>query len=239
MNRWLESLGNALLDLADLSCAVTRRWPLAAWFGWTSLFCIVSFAAIDRPLALTLKAAVPGANIEGFFKTITWLGEGGFWIIPALVLAGFFWWRQRHAANWDQDARLGQYWRSALYLGSSVLLSGAFVAAVKVVFGRYRPRYLFDQGLYGFNPFNTEWAMNSFPSGHSQTAFAAMIALAYILPRQAVVWYVLALLVAASRIVTTVHFLSDTAMGGYLGELGAILLHRLCARRGWSVKLGD
>lgn len=241
MTRLLDLIGVFLGDLWDLMKAVTQRWPVTAWAGWAALFCLLSYLLIDRPLALALKAAIPGTHLEGFFKTITWLGEGGLWIVPPLLAALFFWWRRRRAIEWDEgwevESRLGQYFRSSAFLAASVLSSGAFVAVVKTLCGRYRPRYLFDEGLYGFHPFNTQWAMNSFPSGHSQTAFAAMVALALILPNQAWVFYVLAVLVAASRVFTTVHFLSDTVMGSYLGAAGAVLLYRFCERNRWTVQL--
>jgi len=48
------------------------------------------------------------------------------------------------------------------------------VNLLKYLIGRIRPRHLFEQGLYGFSPLNTQWGMNSFPSGHSQAIFAAM-----------------------------------------------------------------
>jgi membrane-associated phospholipid phosphatase len=232
----LELLMELLADFAAWVVATTRRWPLAAWLVHTLLFCALSFLLLDKPLALFFKAHLTG-NAEGFFKVVTNLGEGGIWLIPGGLAWGGLAFAAHRAIYGDVEARLRHYRDAAAYFFLSVALSGIFVNAVKAVIGRYRPRALFDQGLYGFHPFSTDWAINSFPSGHSQAAFAAMTALVFIVPRYRLTWLALALLVAVSRVVTSVHYLSDVAMGSYIGIVGAVLLHRVFLAKGYEVRL--
>ena len=77
--------------------------------------------------------------------------------------------------------------------------------------------------------------MNSFPSGHSQASGAAMTALMILAPRYALIWLVVAVLVPASRVVTTVHYLSDAVAGSWVGIVGAVLVARVFAKRGYSI----
>jgi membrane-associated phospholipid phosphatase len=80
--------------------------------------------------------------------------------------------------------------------------------------------------------------MNSFPSGHSQAAFAAMTALLIIFPRHAALWLTIAVLVALSRVVTTVHYLSDAVAGSWLAICVTVALARAFRARGWEPRIG-
>ena len=119
----------------------------------------------------------------------------------------------------------------------AVAVSGLLNTLIKVVVGRTRPSALFNDGAYGFVPFTHVYLTNSFPSGHSQAAFAAMTALALVFPRYDIAFIAIAVLVAASRVLTTVHFLSDAVMGAWLGVVVTLVLHRLLDRRGIDVRL--
>ncbi|HTH15933.1 MAG TPA: phosphatase PAP2 family protein [Magnetospirillum sp.] len=215
----------------------TRAWPIAWSFLYVALFCLLSYWAFDRPLARLLKAHV-GGDVEGFFKVVTNLGLGGVYLVPAgvlflgLMLAA---WRAPSLTARDSLRRLAV---TPAFLFLSVALSGLAGNAVKFCLGRYRPRYLFDQDLYGFALFSHKWAMNSFPSGHSQAAFAAMTALAIIVPRYDLMWLAIATLVALSRVVTTVHFLSDAVAGSWLGVAVTIALARAFRAKSWEPRLG-
>lgn len=211
--------------------ARTRRYPLVWSTIYVTLFCLLSIAFFDRPVALWLKANVHG-EVEGFFKVITRLGEAELYLVPA----GILWIGMMVVGLRAKADDVRQRWRrlsfTPAFLFLSIALSGLLSNALKVSLGRYRPRYLFQEGLYGFSPFNTEWGMNSFPSGHSQAAFAAMTALMVIFPRYDAFWLLIALLVAASRVVTTVHWLSDAVAGSYLAVAVTILLARAFRARG-------
>ncbi len=71
----------------------------------------------------------------------------------------------------------------------------------------------------------------------STDSFAAMTALALIFPRYDLAFLTVALLVALSRVLTTVHFLSDVVAGAWLGVMVTLALHSLLARRGIDVRI--
>jgi membrane-associated phospholipid phosphatase len=211
--------------------ARTRAWPLLWSFVYVALFSLLAMAAIDQPVARFFKAHVRG-DIEGFFKVVTRLGEAHLYLVPA----GLLWIGLMVASLRAGTSDMRDRWRrlsfTPAFLFLSIALSGLISNAIKIGLGRYRPRYLFEQGLYGFSPFNTEWGMNSFPSGHSQAGFAAMTALMIIFPRYDAFWMLIAVLVAASRVVTTVHYLSDAVAGAWLAVCVTIVLARAMRARG-------
>lgn len=218
-------------------CDRSRRWPLL-WSGvYVVLFCALSFWLFDRALARTLKAHV-GGDVEGFFKVVTHLGEAQFYLVPAgLLWAGLMVASLRAAAQKTRD-QLRRLAVTPAFLFLSIAVSGLISNAIKFSLGRYRPRYLFDENLYGFNFFSHHWGMNSFPSGHSQAAFAAMTALVIIFPRYDVMWLAIAVLVALSRVITTVHYLSDAVAGSWLAICVTIALARAFRSKGWEPRIG-
>jgi undecaprenyl-diphosphatase len=71
----------------------------------------------------------------------------------------------------------------------------------------------------------------SFPSGHSASAFACATVIAWASPRLAVPAFVLAALVAWSRVYVGVHWPLDVLGGAALGVLVATALLKLAATR--------
>lgn len=211
--------------------ARTRARPLVWSTVYVVVFCILSILFFDQPVAFWLKAHV-GRDVEGFFKIVTRVGEAELYLVPAGILWVGFMAMGARAAGHEARTRWRRMSFAPGFLFLSIAVSGLISNAIKISLGRYRPRYLFQEGLYGFSPFNTDWGMNSFPSGHSQAAFAAMTALMVIFPRYDVFWIAIAGLVAASRVVTTVHYLSDAVAGSYLAVLVTILLARAMRHRG-------
>jgi undecaprenyl-diphosphatase len=72
---------------------------------------------------------------------------------------------------------------------------------------------------------------HSFPSGHSASAFAGATMLAHYAPRYRPWFYVLAVLIAFSRLYNGVHYPTDVVVGSLLGVATALLLLAAIRRR--------
>lgn len=210
--------------------------PLALAFYALLAIIPVSMIWIDRALALYLHDNLP-AGLFDFFKLITDIGKGNGWymgagIALAIGLAG-----GRLAGVSALGAACNRLWRSALYLLGALLVSGIFVPVGKILIGRLRPKFLFNEGLYGLHPFTFDLGSVSFPSGHAQTIFAVMTALWVLYPRPWPIYAAVAVAVALSRVFTGVHFFADVLAGAFIGVAGSLLLQRWLERRGIVVRL--
>ncbi len=193
---------------------------------------------VQAPMKL-LTASLLGGSIASIFffdwpiaaffheRYYTWLvhlidlwqiwGESQ-WYIGGGLLAYVLFWRNRPNAAWN-----------GLYLCAAVASTGVAVNGLKLLFARARPDFPLYEGIHGFCNYSHMFLVKSFsfPSGHTVTAFTAATALGYMLPRLRVLWYMCAFLVAFSRVMTTVHFLSDVLAGAWLGIAGAVFISRL------------
>ena len=143
---------------------------------------------------------------------------GGF-VAPALGIFPYL------AASLNQPKNLSQIeysnkitvWRD---MSRALLASTAVVWLGKVIVGRARP-YV-GEGAYSFQPFSfsdSNW--NSFPSGHTASAFAAASVLSHWADNTfvSVFMYSSATLTAYARMYEGKHWLSDVLVGGALGYL--------------------
>ena len=151
-----------------------------------------------------------------FFRYFTRMGEAPayFLVLGALLFVGF-----RHVA-------------ALPLLGLCV---GLLSFLSKELFRHDRP-YLYFRKLGVFDQINAVEGVvlnggnNSFPSGHTMSAFALYAFLALCLPRKkgaGLVLFLAALLVGISRIYLVQHFLKDIYLGSILGVLAALLMYFL------------
>jgi membrane-associated phospholipid phosphatase len=203
--------------------AFTRAMPLFATVLYVSAVSIPLMLFADKPLALWIKHGLD-PHVFGFFKTITDFGLGGHWYLLFVGMALLCW----ALSSLSHTVEGHELWKGRiepwLYALSVMIASGIGVQLLKFAFGRYRPKFLFSDGIYGFAPFSGN---NSFPSGHSQNIWAAMMSLWFIFPRYRPVWVAIGVLISLSRVFTTVHFLSDVIMGGTIAILTAIWFKQL------------
>ncbi len=179
-----------------------RKPLMAGMLGLAFLFA----AALFDPLAGTYGISGPAEAAARFFSLV---GNGGFLIPLALLLflLGRF--------LGKETLRLGG--RDSLY---AVLLSGVLVQVLKAVFERPRPSHTAGYVLHALESpsfFDLTGRFNSFPSGHTATAFALAMVLGARFPRARVPLYGLAVLIALSRIALGSHYPSDIAGGVLLG----------------------
>ena len=123
------------------------------------------------------------------------------------------------------------------FLFVAVGLPSLFVTIVKRMIGRARPLVTGIADPFVFDPFKWSAAYASMPSGHATTAFAVLAAFGVLWPRARTVLLIYALLIAASRIIVTAHYLTDVASGALVGIAGVLLVRRYFALRrlGFSV----
>jgi undecaprenyl-diphosphatase len=125
---------------------------------------------------------------------------------------------------------LALVWRRVLPFGLVVLAVAAadgIATLLKVAIGENRPS---DKSSLLTIPHS-----HSFPSGHTAVAFAAAAVLAWLVPRAAPAFLVLALAIGYSRIYIGVHWPLDVVGGALIGVATALLLLAIARRR--SVRL--
>ena len=195
-----------------------------------ALWLNTSFSAFDQGVTMAVHKLyeTAGGILTPFMELISLMGKGGiFLIFLSLILALF-----------KKTRRFG----TAMCLGLAI--GALFVNLfLKVVIARPRP-YADINGVY-----YPLWVMlgqhmesdMSFPSGHTNAAFAAMIPL-FILGKKNISWLaiVFGILMGISRIYLVVHFPTDVIGGlitgtiaGMIGTLIAMNLPRKWYR--WDV----
>lgn len=137
--------------------------------------------------------------LDWFFIGLSWIGSfGAVWLAIAAALTLL--WR-----------------RPSLFVTVlfADVLADLLAGAGKVIVHRHRP---FETQIGP--PSNT----HSFPSGHSATSFACATVLAVYAPRWRVTFFLLATLIAFSRVYNGMHYPTDVLAGALLGVLTALLL---------------
>jgi membrane-associated phospholipid phosphatase len=147
------------------------------------------------------------AFFDIFFKIITNLGDGTFIVILSILLL---------------------FWRVnvGMLVFSTYAISGILVQILKRIVHAPRPKLYFE-GIYDLHFVEGVkiYTTNSFPSGHSASAFALFLCFALLTKNrwlQAVLCFAAAM-VAYSRIYLSQHFLIDVVVGSAFGVIIAIV----------------
>ncbi|MFO7638323.1 MAG: phosphatase PAP2 family protein [bacterium] len=186
---------------------------------------LLGYFILDRPVAHLAERIPTGWN--PVFHSLSFLAGFPFVTGAGLVMLGFFF--------LYHPGRPRRSLTPLLYLPVTVLSASLSCELLKVLLARYRPGMLIDSGLHGFSFWKAGYWHNSFPSGHATVAFALFGALAFSRPRWRRWAFLAAGLVAASRVLLNLHYLSDIFAGALLGLGWALLYYRLFARFGLPV----
>jgi lipid A 4'-phosphatase len=196
----------------------------------TMLLVAISIRAVDRPLALFFHAR--DHDLRALFEFTGRLGlTYGYLTIFGLAFVALHW--------GGVSPRLQQF---ALplralsgipaFLFVSIAASGVIVDVLKIVFGRARPKLLFQSDVYGF-----AWLMWrpdhwSFPSGHSATIVALTTALWFLWPQNQLFYILVAAIVCMSRVVVGAHYFADSLAGALIAILTTHYTAQVVARCG-------
>jgi len=143
------------------------------------------------------------SSADVFFRYYTYVGD---WV-PYLVIAALFFYR----------------YRIAFFVLLSQLVSGLVSIIIKQTWNEPRPILYFKQHFPSVQLHQVAGehlhSMHSFPSGHTITAFAFFLALAFYVKKPSIhfLYFVLALLVGYSRIYLSQHFEIDVLVGSFVG----------------------
>lgn len=100
------------------------------------------------------------------------------------------------------------------FLLAGFVTSGIAVQIIKHLLGRARPRITYDILFAGPS---LRGGYDSFPSGHSTSAFCSAFIISLYFPKYRPVFYLLAVLIALSRVIGLSHFPSDILAGAIFG----------------------
>lgn len=148
---------------------------------------------------------------DAFFKGFTALGDGLFFLLVTLVLALY---RYRYAI-----------------LGLVVFLTSSLLAQLlkHTLFSSFKRPYGVFGDMEGIHLVNgvTTHVNNSFPSGHTTTAFALalFLTLVFKLKRSGCLLALAAILVGYSRVYLVQHFPVDVYFGSLLGVIVCLVIY--------------
>jgi membrane-associated phospholipid phosphatase len=208
------------------SLNVPARKRLGLQAALTAVAVVLAMLFLDAPLH-QVAAGLPEWLIDDAF-VITDFGQSQWILVPVgvpLVLMAF---AASPAMDYLSRAVFAMVAVRLGYVFVAVGLPGLVVTIVKRWIGRVRPS---AAGPFAYEPFSWRSEYASFPSGHSTTAFAALVAIGAICPRLRPVLWLYAVAIAASRVIVSAHYPSDVIAGAAWGAFGAILVRNWFAAR--------
>jgi len=197
---------------------MNNKWLTFIIFSLCVLLCVISYYYWDLPLAIYCKGL--GRSIIDIAKIVTILGDS-LWYFIILVPAFIYFWFLAKNKLWS---------KRIIFILVSLSISGLLNLLIKWLAGRYRPNML-EKGFFGFNYFSVGYDLNSFPSGHTVTAFSLAAAVSILFPRTGIVAFIIAISIGMTRIILRSHYLSDVIAGAGIGILSAMILKYYFDRR--------
>ncbi|MCX5662055.1 MAG: phosphatase PAP2 family protein [Planctomycetota bacterium] len=198
---------------------------MTAWAIRVLAFAVASYLWLDRPLAERVRVRPDWLGL--WASRLTELAEAWIYLVFLVPVFAF--------CLWSRRKRLAD---AALLAWVGVAASGILVNVVKVILARARPKaYFSERHEYGFQFFRVGYEFNGFPSGHAATMGALAGALWIVWPRWRPVWVVVTVFFALTRVAAQAHFLSDVAVGYFLGAATSLVAASWCFPSG--IRCGD
>ena len=165
----------------------------------SGLFLVASYPKADLHLIINQWHT---AFFDNFFRYVTWLGSG--WAVLFLALLFLFF----------------KVKNTVVFLAGNLLITIFVQVGKHIIFpGALRPITYF-KGVHALHLVNgvVMHGYNSFPSGHSATAFGIFVMLIFLIKNRGlkILWLAIALLTAFSRVYLSQHFMEDVLAGSFI-----------------------
>jgi len=193
-------------------------------FVGTAFLYVLLFIFVDRPVDLWVHARFAGSRVHTLGSAVSGLASS------PLVETGLSLGLLTAVIGVVSNGGKERPWTMPLfYVCLSCAAAIVIGEGLKIILARYRPVMLFEQNLYGFHFFSTEWALNSTPSGHTLRAFSVMTALSVLFRHRWIPLIGAAALVGLGRIAVTAHYPGDVLFGAFIGVFTALWVYRYLA----------
>ena len=175
----------------------------------------IAYFKIEKIEAHLIVNQFHNSVLDNLFYYLTYLGDGVF-VVITIIIAAFF------------NVRL------AVLIIASYALSALITQGLKhFVFNEWmRPAGIFEANaqlhqLYLVTGVELNYH-NTFPSGHSTSAFSLFFSLSIFTPKKLIqfILFCLAVLAAYSRVYLSQHFFIDIYAGSFIGTVCSLLLYQ-------------
>lgn len=113
------------------------------------------------------------------------------------------------------------FWHNVgIYLGICLFVSNLIVHLFKKFLPRSRPYLALNNVTTGSKLYKDA----SFPSGHSTASFCMATVFSKVIPHLSILFFLLAFLVAVSRVYLGMHYPSDVTIGAILGVVTVLVI---------------
>lgn len=189
-----------------------KNWPFFGLYAIALLVVGVLQMRYSQELLMQWVNFRNNGTADFLFTYITYMGDGAFSVVAVLILLIY---------NW----RVGVMGFASFALAA---LSSLFLKSV-VYPNSLRPLKFFEHSTYEYHIIKglDIYSYNSFPSGHTTTAFALFSLVAFLDPQKNRGWFwlLLGFLTGYSRVYLFQHFVEDAYAGSLVGTIASIIVY--------------
>lgn len=182
---------------------------------------VIAFFLLDAPIGSYATHSSYGLRPVG--ETITDLGKSGWILFASAIVFVEALAVMRLTSSVKAKFQAMFISHIAIYVFLSIAGSGLLANLIKRAIGRARPQLYEAQGILGHIPFAGSAKFESFPSGHSTTVAALLMAMALLAPPYRMLFLIMGLWLGFSRVIVAAHYPSDVIAGLSLGAWFSVI----------------
>ena len=167
--------------------------------------------------------------LKEFFVDITRLGSSSWYFAISVIGFGVVYLNNRlEFIKIEKQKNISNFFVSSFFY---ILVVGVVTQVLKHIVGRPRPNHTNFEDSFGFNFFTFDSNFHSFPSGHSSTIFIVCFILVATFPKLKYFFYLLASVIALSRVVVGAHFFTDIVAGAILALISFKIINKILEKK--------